>query len=536
MAVVPSWVESHCVVPGGFHKGEPFRLYNWQLAYYANFYLVRGDVEYDARNPILAPAFVNRRALIVGPQKLGKNPVICSNICVEGVGPSLFADWAGKDDGYACSEHGCPCGWEYPYESGEPMGMVRPTSLIQITAVSEDSTDNTYGWLIPMIEDGPLADVIPHTGEQFIRLPGRGRIDRVTSSARSRLGNPVTFAPQDEGGLWTPQNDMDTLADAQYRGLSGMSGRSVMTTNPWDIAEHSVAQVQFESKATDIYRYFVRPPANLSFRDKRERRKIFGLVYPKDTLRQNGGHVDLDSIEAEAVDIAARDLAQACRFYGNQLMAGAGHAFDLKVWAQRARPGYFVKAGSIIVIGFDGSYSSDASGFVGTEVATGFQWPLALWERKPSDPPDWEVPRDEAVAVLEQVFEIFRVFRLYADPAHWETQLGEWAGRWGAERVIGTWTNKWTWMARAVRAFEDAIAGGQLTHSGDPDYARHIANAVKQYVQIRDEKGHPMHVITKERPDSPDKIDLDVAGILSWQARIDALELGLGEEQVWTAA
>src|ERR1035437_9049827 len=128
MAVVPSWVEAHCVVPDGFRKGDRFRLYDWQLLWYANFYLVRGDVEFDAVNPILAPAFVYRRALLVGPQKLGKNPAIASHICTEAVGPSLFAGWAGRDDGYACSEHGCPCGWEYPYDEGETMGMARPTS------------------------------------------------------------------------------------------------------------------------------------------------------------------------------------------------------------------------------------------------------------------------------------------------------------------------------------------------------------------------------------------------------------------------
>jgi hypothetical protein len=36
------------------------------------------------------------------------------------------------------------------------MGMPWPTPLIQITAFSEEQTDNIYDALRPMIDDGPL--------------------------------------------------------------------------------------------------------------------------------------------------------------------------------------------------------------------------------------------------------------------------------------------------------------------------------------------------------------------------------------------
>ena len=51
LAVVPSWIEAHCVVPDGFRRGEPFTLYDWQLRWYANFYLVRGDATWTPRQP-----------------------------------------------------------------------------------------------------------------------------------------------------------------------------------------------------------------------------------------------------------------------------------------------------------------------------------------------------------------------------------------------------------------------------------------------------------------------------------------------------
>jgi putative lipoic acid-binding regulatory protein len=44
----------------------------------------------------------------------------------------------------------------YEYEPGEAMGQAWPTPLIQITATSEEQTDNIYDALRPMIELGPL--------------------------------------------------------------------------------------------------------------------------------------------------------------------------------------------------------------------------------------------------------------------------------------------------------------------------------------------------------------------------------------------
>ncbi|MFI1197710.1 hypothetical protein ACH4T9_31240 [Micromonospora sp. NPDC020750] len=334
LLVALDWIPQHCVIPDKFRRGQPFDLYDYQLEYLSAFYLVKATTRWVPADPILGPAFVYRRGLLVDPQKKGKSPLSAAHICLEGVGPALFGGWAGKDDGYACVDHGCGCGWEYPYQPGEPMGMTWPTPLIQITALSEEQTENVYDALRPMIELGPLSDVIPKTGEEFIRLPGGGRIDTVTSSAQSRLGQRVTFVPQDEVGLWTKSNRMAKVADTQYRGLAGMGGRASLTTNAWDPAEQSVGQQQFESQATDVYRQFRQPPTNLSYRNKVERRRIHRFVYGE-TLRENGGHIDLDSIEAEAADMLERDPAQAERFFGNRLVYGQGSWLREGLWESR---------------------------------------------------------------------------------------------------------------------------------------------------------------------------------------------------------
>lgn len=337
LAVALDWIEAHCVVPDRFQRGAPFRLYDYQFEYLAGFYLVKPSTKWTPENPALGAAFVHQEGLQVGPQKIGKSPGTAAHICLEGVGPALFAGWAGEDDGYVCADWDCGCGWEYAYEPGEPMGMPWPTPLIQITALSEEQTDNIYDALRPMIEFGPLGDLIPKTGEEFIRLPGGGRIDTVTSSAKSRLGARVTFRPADETGLWTKSNKMEDVHDVQLRGLAGMGGRSSQTTNAWNPAENSVAQQTYESPAADILKQFKQPPASLSFKNKVDRRKIYRYVYGE-ALQEAGGHVPMDSIESLAVKLMAKDSAQAERFFGNRLVAGFGAWLPELLW-ERAYAG-----------------------------------------------------------------------------------------------------------------------------------------------------------------------------------------------------
>lgn len=523
MFVVPEWIEAHCVIPDGFNRGRQFRLYDYQLEYFANFYLVKGVAEFDAASPLLGPAFVYRRALLVGPQKLGKGPTTAAHTLVEGVGPALFAGWAARDDGYACSDHGCSCGWEYAYEPGEPMGMPWATPLIQITAFSEEQTGNVYDALRPMIEYGPLSDVIPKTGEGFIRLPGGGRIDTVTASAQSRLGQRITFVPQDEVGLWTKANGMAKVADTQYRGLAGMGGRAALTTNAWDPAEGSVAQVQYESAAKDVYRQFKQPPSNLSFRNKAERRRIYQFVYGE-ALKSHGGHIDVDSIEAEAHDLIERDLAQAERFFGNRIVAGSDAWMDPKVWDERDGRKADVpapKPGESITIGFDGSLRDDSTALVACRVEDGHLWLLGIWEC-PADEAaaaEWEVPVTEVDAKVAEVFRTYKVERMYADPAYWQDIVGRWASEFGEKTVMEWWTNRDRAMAAALERFHTAATTGQLSHDGGEVLARHVGNAKKKETRSGT-------LIRKDRPGSPRKIDAAVCAVLAYEARGDVIAAG----------
>lgn len=335
--LIDGWVEQHCRVPDGFARKQPFKMADWQFWCTASHYRVREDAKWVPAQPLLNQAFVYRRSLIVAPQKTGKGPWSATIAANEAVGPSLFAGWAKRGDAYVCADHGCPCGWYFDYQPGEPKGMRHPSPLIQLTATSEDQVDNVYRPLTAMIRMGPLGKLMK-AREGFVRIlgehddPDLDRIDVVTSSANSRLGNPISFANQDESGLYTTANRMRKVAETQRRGAAGMGGRTMETTNVWDPAEDSVGQSTWAEQSKDIFKFWRQPPLKddgspLLYSNKRERRKIHAHVYA------GSWWVNLDSIEAEAAELMTRDPAQAERFFGNREVQGLGSWLPLGLWA-----------------------------------------------------------------------------------------------------------------------------------------------------------------------------------------------------------
>lgn len=396
--------------------------------------------------------------------------------------------------------------------------------------VPTHNTDNIYDSLRPMIDEGPLHEVIPKTGEEFIRLPNKGRIDVVTSNAQSRLGQRVTFVPQDEVGIWTQTNGMVKVAETQRRGLAGMGGRAEETTNAWDPAEGSVAQRTAESKQSDIFRWHPLPPASLSYKNKAERRKIHRIVY------HGCKWVDLDNIEAEAAELLETDPAQAERFFGNRPVAGEDKAFDVEIYASLAKLGEGIEAGRRVTAGFDGSRTDDETALVVTDIETGHQILFGRWAKPNVRDDDWEVNTEDVYAAMEEMFDRWDVWRLYADPAYWRHELNEWAGFYGENQIVKWDTNRVKEMAYAIRGWKMAMRPGVMSHDGDEHLVEQVGNAVRQRTRTRDEDGLFLWRIQKEAHKSPLKIDAAMAAILSWEARSDALREPPEEEPVYARA
>jgi hypothetical protein len=489
--VVAQWIQDLCVVPDRDQRGTPFILTTEQLTFLVHFYRLTVEGKW----------FYARGSQLIRPQKWGKGPLAASVVCAEAAGPVRFDGWDAQ---------------------GEPVGRAWDTPHIQITACSEDQTDNTWRALQPMIELGELGrDFIPDTGLTRINLPGGGLIEPVTASARSRLGQRITFAVQDQSESWVQSNNGWWLADNQRRNLAGMGGRFLETGNAPDPVEQSVAQ-RTQSEP-GVYIDDVDGGAG-SVRNKQERRRVMRKVYG-DSLIERGGWVDLDRVDQEVDALLEHDAAQAERFFLNRKLASVGAAFDFEAWLKATAPRR-VPAMAVIVLGVDGAEHDDAIAVVATEVATGYQWPVIVIERPPHAPEDYRHDFDAVDAAVDEVFAHYTVWRAYCDDQYIGTLIDKWANKYGHRRVVIWHTNRPKQIAWAVRNYEDAIASGDVAHDGNPVMAAHVRNARKRMLTVLDDHQRQMHTISKDTIRSPRKIDAAMAGVLSWEARGDAVADG----------
>lgn len=536
-----AWMERHCRVPDRVERGKPFREYDWQFWCTAHEGQIRPDAPFDPDDPPLNQAFVYRRSQIIAPQKTGKGPRTAARVMLAAVGPVEFAGFAKAGDFYRCEDSGCSCGWEYEYLPGEPKGMRNPSPLIQIMATSDDQVANIWRPLVSMISLGPLKDLLLPRGE-FVRIVGDSgdkdmdRIDRVTASAKSRLGAPVSEVFGDETGLFTESNKLAEVWRTMRRGAAGMGGRAHESTNMYDPSERSAAQQTYESKRPDIFRFYRDPDKALrrkdgrpySFGNARERRKILEHVYA------GSRHIKIGSIEGEALELMELNPAEAERFFGNRGVEGDGQWCPVETWLlteDLSRP--LPPAGTQVVVGFDGSDVDDWTGFR-CETRDGFQFTpefpdgtLMIWN--PADYEDGQIPRLEVTAALDYMMAFYKVARVYADPPYWDSEIDAWAEKHGEKIVYRWYTRRVVQMhAAAERLLTDLRKKDSgFTHDGCETTERHVTSAKKSprgTVAVGEDARTIRYVLTK--PGDGRKIDMTIPSVLAHQAHGDVTATG----------
>jgi len=468
-----------------------------------------------------------RRAVWSRPKGHGKSPLMGALAALEGLADVV------------------PDGWD---SEGRPVG--RPwsslrTPLIQLAAVSEDQTANAYGPLLEMLREGPVMDfyrVDPM--ETFVALP-KGRIEFITSAARSREGNRPVFAALDQTEAWVPSNGGVGLAAVLRRNLGKVGGCSIETPNAFLPGEDSVAE-RSASYAADILEGRVRDdgllydhreaPADTDLADRDSLMRGLRYVYG-DSARDAGGWVDLERIAAEIYD-PATDPQDARRFYLNQVT----HASDSWVSAPEWRACYadtVIGDREVIVLGFDGSKGrsrgkADATALIGCRVSDGHLFEVRVWEQ-PSGPQgkDWTPNPIEVDASVRQAFEQWTVVGFYADPSGWAEWIAKWEAAFGRRlRVrasqrepVAAWPRgKTTTAVDAVEKLHQAIVAGECTHDGSSALTRHVLNARRRAARSG-------YLLYKAYPESPDKIDAAYAATMAWKARLDAVSQRIGVEK-----
>jgi hypothetical protein len=118
------------------------------------------------------------------------------------------------------------------------------------------------------------------------------------------------------------------------------------------------------------------------------------------------------------------------------------------------------------------------------------------------------------------------VWRLYADDQYIGPLIERWQNRFGQRRCVVWHTNRPRPIAWAVRAYEEAVAAGDVSHDGDETFVAHVRNARRRKLTVLDDKERQMHTLSKDTILSPRKIDAAMAAVLSWEARSDCIAMG----------
>ncbi|WP_435173286.1 terminase [Actinacidiphila sp. bgisy145] len=430
---------------------------------------------------------------------------------------------------------------------GDPVGVAVSDPYIPMVAYTEEQTEElAYGALYVMVTEGPDVDLFDPGLDRIMRWGGSGKATALAAAPDARDGGRTTFQHFDE----THRFVLPRLREAHQTMIGNIP--KLMAFDPWSLettttytpGEGSVAQGTHEyaelidagkSKAKDFF-FFHREAAPKADEDLADDDQIRAAVREASgpsiaAWPDFEGQVDAIVSLYNAPDT---DRSYWERVWLNRRVQAGRQAFDVARWTELGRPDQALPAkGARITVGFDGAQFHDATSLVATDLATGFQWPLGVWECPPGandeGGPGWECPEDEVDATLKDAFERWSVVRVYADPPYWESIISRWKGRWGDKRVTEWWTNRHKIMAYSLRAYRGAMQSGELTHSGDEVYGRHVGNARKKKLAMVDDQGQPLWVIEKERPQSPLKIDTAMAGCLSWEARQDAIAAGLNK-------
>jgi hypothetical protein len=415
-------------------------------------------------------------------------------------------------------------GWRGSEPIGRPWGTkgsARP--WVQIAAVSEDQTDNTYSALYEMLtaNDHKAANALGiDDGRTRLYLRGRpGTLEPVTASAGSREGQPITFALLDETHLYTRRNGGVKLAATIRRNVAKMHGRSMETTNAPMLGEGSVAEAS--GKAVDRgfagILWDAKRPAEEPEPEWPDERLLAAL----DEAYGDAHWVDRRRILEDIRD-PDTEWTDSLRFFFNVRAAGESKAIDPRLWDSRAKP-RDVPMGTYIGLGFDGSISGDATVLRGC-TADGYSFLIGAWVR-PKGADTWSVPRLEVHEKVAWAFSYYRVGRMYCDPPKWWTEIEQWEAKYGLgrdrkPRVVALDTFSPLRFAPAVDRWLVALREGSHTHDGDPITDAHVKATHKEKARVNapDMDDRTLYKLVKGEGSERSLIDACIADVLAHEA------------------
>lgn len=428
------------------------------------------------------------------------------------------------------------------FDNGRPVGREEPNAWVQIVAVSQEQTKNTFKLFPSLISPEARQRYGIQIGKLNVYGMGDTRqIEAVTSNPLSIEGGRPTFTGRAETQNWNASNgghDMAGAMEGNAAKSEGGAARMLDFCNAYRPGEDSVGERTREAWE-----------ATQAAGDERPTAMDFGLLYdsleapPDAPLTADAAPAVVESIRGDSYWLDTRPRgrivksilnpanppSESRRKWYNQITATEDawltpQEFDgLK--AERV-----IEPGERVFLFFDGSKSDDASALVGCCESDGHVFTVRVWQRPPRAE-DWVVDRADVDRTVRDCMELWTVVGLWADPSdardddtgerYWESYLDDWARDYG--ETLELWAQKsgekrhaviWdmryprhqeTFVEHAER-FTSDVRAGTLTHDGAERLKQHVKNARRRPNKYGVSLG-------KEHRESARKVDAAVCAV-----------------------
>lgn len=512
---VLAWIYEYCRLPGGPDAGSNFMPTDEQARFIVWWYAV------DERG-----RFIYRSGILRRLKGWGKDPVAGVLALAELCGPVAFSHFD---------------------ENGKPVGKRRHSAWVQIAAVSQDQTRNTFTLFPALISEKLKSEYKLEISKTLIHCKdGVGlMIEGVTSSPLALEGKRPTLVIKNETQWWVDTNDGLRMAEiiagnvdkAAYGGC-----RSLAICNGHIPGQGSDAEEDYDAyldvqsgKALDTKIMYdaLEAPADTPLGEipsKAEDPEGFekGLARLREGLeiaRGDAVWLDLETITLSMLD-RRRPVTESRRKFLNQINAHEDSWIAPHEWGKIICEGetFALKKGDKVTLGFDGSKSNDWTALVACRVSDGMLFLIKTWN--PEDYGTGEVPRTDVDATVRSMFERYDVVAFRADVKEFEAYVDQWGKDFKRKiKVNATPGNPIAFDMRGqskkfaldCERFLDAVLEGETAHDGNPVLRQHILNC-RRHPTIYDAES-----IRKASKDSSKKIDAAVCAVLAFGARQEYL-------------
>lgn len=502
---VINWLYAYVLTPGGPHAGQPFMPTMEQARFILWWYAVDEDGKFVYRSGIL------RRL-----KGWGKDPLAGALALVELCGPVEFSH----------------------FEGGRAIGKPKYDPWVQIAAVSQDQTRNTFT-LFPALISPKLKEEFKLDLNKTIIYDGRGKmIEGVTSSPLALEGKRPTFVIMNETQWWVEANDGKAMAKVIEGNVTKSAYgtcRSLSICNAHVPGQDSVGEDDWEAylkvqagKAMDTGILYdaleapsTTPVSEIPSLDEDPEGFKAGIEELKrglEVARGDATWLDIDLIISSILDVR-NPVSESRRKFLNQVNASEDSWIAPREW-DACQDSVKLEPGDKITLGFDGSKSNDHTALAACRIEDGAVFLLKSWD--PEKCPDGEIPRADVDATVRSAFERYNVVGFRADVHEFESYVDEWGRDFRRKlKVKASTGNPVAFDMRGLKKkfaldcekFLDAVLEGEMVHDGDPALRWYILNC------HRNPTNYDAVSVRKESRNSSRKIDGAITAILAFGAR-----------------